>query len=170
GEFVGGRRGSPVRRWSPPSTPTRDFARSATSAASFARWRAGGGGSIGRTIRPPARMAARSIRSTPFRGRTEGRRSERRRRALASRVDRTHQPHGIAIGIRDDGVARAPERVARGLLARVARTREIGIDGVHRLPRREVEPDDVAGRAGLTAPAGVPAPRELDAVALEEEA
>src|SRR5262249_60064043 len=96
--------------------------------------------------------------------------SHRRRRALAGRVDRTHQPDGIAIGILDDGVARAPEHVARRLLARVARARAIGIDGVHRLPRREVEADDVAGRAGLTAPAGVPAPRELDAGELVEEA
>ena len=78
---------------------------------------------------------------------------------------RAHEADRVAVGVLDDRVARAPERVVRRLLPAVARAGEVREEAVDLIARLDPEADDTA-----PAPAGptrVPLVRERHAVEIE---
>ncbi len=68
--------------------------------------------------------------------------------AAPSVVDRAHDPHPVAVGIADHGVAGAPEGVVGRLLDRHALGGQGGHQGVDLVPRVDLEAEDGPGTAG----------------------
>src|SRR5262245_21739057 len=82
--------------------------------------------------------------------------------------DRAHEADGDAVGILDDGVARAPEGVERRLQSAMPGRGHLAVEAIDLFAACDAEADDdAAGEIGAAAPSGVPFLGEGRAVEIE---
>ena len=144
------------------------------------RRRAGRGHEAGRGAAGLTGRLPLSRRGPNRAGRRSGRRGRRPRPAgagcqsrfrgvFAVRVDGAHEADVAAVGVLDDRVAGAPERVVGRLATLVPGRQQLGVPSVDRVTRRQREPED-GPRAAVPGPdAGVPDCGHLGVVELDAD-